>query len=215
MFKTFTANFKALRLSVRRQPQAEQVAEQLAEVENRRKADLIALEADKREAAALRLQAYNAHVKGVDLNGIASLNGAPLKLSELPKEVDKRLMLAAAAKRDPQINLVSKMSDEHIAAVTNKLDQTALDWLWEQRDPERQRNAAVAILNARADLDTIIPLDLYVTIVAEAVARSREKIRPMRTIVVVIVRAVLLRSIDPRWTRTRNGELRPLSEPHW
>lgn len=168
-------------------------------------------EKKQREAAAERLRIYERHVESVDLNGIATCPEGPLPVSDLCKEVERRLDLAAAAKRDPQIKLADKMSDEDITAIAGKLDPTALHWLLKDDNPERQRKAAKAILDAQADLAEDMSLDRYATIIAEMVARSRVKLRRHRTVVAVMARAILLRSADARWTRQRHGALRPLT----
>jgi hypothetical protein len=223
MFKTIPTIW----LPTRRQAHAVEAARQQAAVEAQQQAEMGAKEEEARKVPAQHLQDYEAHVKAVDLNGIATRDGHPLKLSqnqrdghppkstELEIEVKKRLRLATNAKRDPQISLADKVSDEAIAAITSKLDQSALEWLWNHGEPEEQRKAAVAIRNARADLDEFMPRDRYVMIIAEAIARSKAKMRPNKILVAVGVRAILLRSADSRWTRTRRSELRPLSEPHW
>ena len=224
MSKIITALWPPAR---RRAHAADAAARQQAVAEALQRAKTAAEEEDKRKIAAQQLQAYEAHVKAVNLNEIATRDGQPLKLShelrngqpseptELEVEVKKRIRLAANVQRDPQINLADEMSDEEITSITSRLDQTALEWLWNHGEPEEQRKAAVAIRNARADLDEFMPLDRYVTVVAEAVARSKANMRHSRTLVAVGVRAILLRSADPRWTRTRRSELRSLSKPPW
>lgn len=223
MFKIITTIWPP----TRRRDRAAEAARQQAAAETQQRAEIAAEEEKKRKATALHLQAYEAHVKAVDLNGIVTRAGHPLKLwenqreghpyipTELEIEVKKRLQLATNAKRNLQISLADKMSDEAITAITSNLDQTVLEWLWNHGEPEEQRKAAVAIRKARADLDEFMPRDRYVMIVAEAIARSKAEMRPNKILVAVGIRAILLRSADPRWTRTRRSELRPLSKPHW
>jgi hypothetical protein len=217
MFKIIAAIWLAIWPPARRHARAIEAAQRQAKtVEDAQKRTKMVFEEEKKRIIAEQpLRSYQAHVKTVDLNGIASLNGKPMNPSAISDEVIKRLSLATCAKRNHEINLANKMSDEEIAATTGKLDQTALKWLLQHKDPENQRKAATAIIKARADFDEIMPLDLYVTVVAEAVARSASKMRPSRIIAAVTVRAILLRSTDTRWTKTRQSELRPLSQPHW
>lgn len=148
----------------------------------------------------------------MNLDGVGERHGEPLTLADLRKEVEKRFDLATAAGCDPQITLAETISDEEVAAITGKLDSTTLDWLLEHKDPERQRTAAKAILDARANLPQKVPLNNYAVVVAEAVARSRGlKSRRHRRMIAVEARTILLRSADPRWQRQRQGALRPLS----
>lgn len=183
-----------------------------------------AAEVERREALAHKkrddvvadsLRIYEGHVKSYDLTGIGTHHGRPVALSDLSKEVERRLELSGAVERDPQIKLADNMSDKAIEDITGKLDPTALRFLLEHEDPERQRSAAKKILNARADLVVNVPHDQYATIVAEMVVRSRLKLRRHRAVLAVQVRAILLRSADPRWTEQRNGVLRPLTAAPW
>jgi ABC-type transporter Mla MlaB component len=212
MFKIITTIWIIIWPPARYRARAAEAARQKAEIEARKRAEIAAEKKKQSEAEALCLRAYEAHVEAVDLNGIATRRGVPLSLSEISEEVENRRKLAVAAKRDLRIELADTMSDEDITALVGKLDQTALEWLWNHREPEDQRKAAVAIRRARADLDEVMVLDRYVMIVAEAIARSQATMRPGRILVAVIVRAILLRSADPRWTRMHHNKLRPLTE---
>lgn len=197
----------------RRRFHGAEAARQQEEAEVLRQAALA--DKKKRDAATDSLRIYEAHVKSYDLIGIGTHHGLPVALSDLGKEVGQRLDLAVAVEREPLIKLADKMSDEDIEDITSRLDPTALRFLLEHEDPERQRSAAKKILNARADLVENVPQDQYATIVAEMVVRSRLKLRRHRAVLAVQVRAILLRSADPRWTEQRNGVLRPLTAAPW
>ncbi len=168
-------------------------------------------EALRQHAQAQHVRAYKAHIQAVNLNTVGERDGRPLKLSDLRTEVERRLDLAAAVGGDRQIKLAEKMSDQEIAAITGKLDPTALRFFVDHDDPERQRTAAKTILDARANLPDQVPLGLYATIIAEAIARLRVKSRRDRAVAAVIIRAILLRSADPRWQQQRKGVMCPLS----
>jgi len=186
-------------------------AREQAEAEAQRQAE----QAKKaRQEAEDRAQgAYDAHVKNVDLNGVFECRQrGPLKLSELLEEVQKRLDLARAVKRNPQIMVADQMSDEDIEKIMKKLDQTALAALTSFDDPSSQRRGADKVRQSRFDLDDHMPLDRYATIVGEAIARSSAKFRPSRILVAVRIRAVLMRSADPRWSKQKRNALPALSD---
>lgn len=202
---------KAIWPPARRRAREAKLARQQAEEEARQRAEMA--EKKQRQAEELRIQAYEAHIETVDLNGIATCRETPLSLSEIYEEVQKRFDLAAAVKRDRDIDLAAEMSDEEIEAVTGKLSQTALHWLLEHDDPKRQRDVAKELLDARANITPYPLLEPYVTAVAEAAARYRGYQYPRNRIEpAVAARAILLRSASGRWDRLRKGAPLPLSE---
>jgi hypothetical protein len=166
----------------------------------------------KRENTKQRIQEYEAHVNAVDLSGVIERSGNPLDISDIEKEVEKRRWLAGEEKHDPQIGLANATSDDAIENIAGKLDQTARHFLMEHNDPDRQRKVAKTIMDSRANLNPIPSIDSYVTVVAEAIARERAKMNSGNSSDAIIGRAILIRSTDPRWTRTRHGALRPLSK---
>ncbi|MFZ3585132.1 hypothetical protein ACOI1H_23795, partial [Loktanella sp. DJP18] len=157
--------------------------------------------------AADRVQgAYDAHVKNVDLNGVCECRyRGPLKLSELSEEVQKRLDLARAAKREPQIIVADQMSDEDIEKIMKRLDQTALAALKSFDDPLSQRCGADKVRQSRFDLDDHMSLNRYATMVGEGIARLSSENRRSRILVVVSIRALLMRSADPRWSKKKHS----------
>ena len=156
--------------------------------------------------------AYNAHVKAVDLNGIFSRRNSPLSVSDIPKEVGNRFRLAVAANQDLNIKLADKMTDQQIDEIIGGRDETALYWLLEHAEPDRQKDAAKKLLDDRAKVTPRPDLEIYVTAVAEAATRLRGPMSRRKMIEgVVTARAILMRSASTRWDRPGKRGPRPLS----
>lgn len=162
------------------------------------------------EALAL-LKAYQGHVRAFDLNGVATQDLRPLTVSQIVEEVHKRMKLARNAGRDTGIQVVTDVSDEQLASLTGKLDQTALHWVLENGDPKRQRKAAETLMNCRANLMPPPPLEAYAIAVGEAAARLRIQSRSGRVVFAVIARTILLRSVSSKWEKLHKGGPIPLS----
>tara|TARA_R110002020_G_scaffold148885_1_gene325047 strand:+ start:23525 stop:24190 length:666 start_codon:yes stop_codon:yes gene_type:complete len=183
------------------------------EVERRREARRKAVEKRsewQRKQTAAHNWEYEAHVQAVDLTGMAERSGYPLNHSEIEEEVKKRFELADRVQRDPQLNLSFSLSDP---LITKILDRANRHYLSDHEDFERQRKTAKVVMDARADLDPIPPIREYVTAVANFVARSRCSGEfEGEALHAVTVRAILMRSTDPKWARIYKGALQPLSE---
>ena len=184
------------------------------------------------EAKRLRLVAYQFHLDSVDLKGIGTKHGVPLRRHELFAEVRERRRLASAAKLPDELQIGESQWGADWRNMTKALDETALLWILESGDPDRQRDAAKALLDARANLSPVPSLRSYAWAVAMAAAEARfledggkraqlvprraldsETVtHPLVAFYVVSARANLLRSLDPRWARTRNGARKILSD---
>jgi len=187
----------------------DQLAEELRDEAKRRAAEK--LTEWRRKLTASQNLEYEAHVQAVDLSGMAERCGYPLSVSEIETEVKRRCDLAQLVQRDPQVKLSTSLPDEVFAKI---LDRANRHYLIDHEDSERQRKTAKAVMDARADLDPIPPIRVYATAVANIVARSRcEGELSDWTQDAVVIRAILLRSTDLRWTRIQRGSLQRLSEP--
>lgn len=193
----------------RRREQEAEAARQRAEAEAKRQARQA--EKERQKAKDQRLEAYNAHVAAVDLNGVGTRRGEPLPLAEVSAEVARRFDLADAVGRPSRIQGQKEDSrPELVEAMKGLLDADAVRVLLDHDDPERQRTAAEAIMDARVKTD-LDPWE-HATAAAEVAAHSRRQPASRNgTSALVEARAVLLRSTDPRWSRRLKGEPRPLS----
>ena len=175
----------------------------------RLKADIA--EQKQQEDAQASLRAYQDHVKAFDLNGVVTHGDRPMRASQIAEEVQKRMTLAVRAKSDARIKTATKLSDEELASLTGKLDQTALYWILESADPKRQRKAAETLMNGRANFMPPPSLEDYATVIGEAAARLRMQSQKGHVVLAVIARALLLRSASSKWDKLIKGHPVPLS----
>jgi hypothetical protein len=164
---------------------------------------------------------YDRHIGAYNLNGIGSRStngvtgseGDPITISDLAKAVRERISLAAAVAKDTDIK---RSSAEDVTTFTGGLNHSDLRGILDHEDADRQREAADNIRDVRLRFDPEPTLWAYATAVAEAAAAEKHRHTdeggklPEWTADVVCARAILLRSVDYRWSKRDRSALRPL-----